>query len=71
MARPVKKTPEQWKEEILSAAKKLFLSKGYEETSVSDIMEEIGKGDVLPLLPHQGSGNAYIRRPHVFGKQSF
>ena len=39
MARPVKKQPEQWKKEILDAAKFLFLSKGYEETSVLDIME--------------------------------
>lgn len=42
MARPVKKEPEQWKNEILNAAQKLFLSKGYEETSVSDIMKEAG-----------------------------
>lgn len=42
MARPVKKPPEQWKEEILDAAKELFLTKGYEETAVSDIMERAG-----------------------------
>lgn len=42
MARPVKKTPERWKKEIMDAARKLFLSKGYEETSVSDIMEAAG-----------------------------
>lgn len=42
MARPVKKPPEQWKSEILNAAKKLFLSKGYEETSIKDIMEIVG-----------------------------
>lgn len=42
MARPVKKPPEQWKVEILAAAKKLFLSKGYEETSITDIMQEVG-----------------------------
>ncbi len=42
MARPVKKTPEQWKKEILDAAQKLFISKGYEETSVSDIMDVVG-----------------------------
>lgn len=42
MARPVKKPPEQWRNEILSAAKKLFLSKGYEETSIADIMEIVG-----------------------------
>lgn len=42
MARPVKKTPEQWKKEILDAAKELFLSKGYEETAITDIMERAG-----------------------------
>ena len=42
MARPVKKPPEQWKKEILEAAKTLFLSKGYEETAVTDIMELAG-----------------------------
>ncbi|MCM1225410.1 MAG: TetR/AcrR family transcriptional regulator [Lachnospiraceae bacterium] len=42
MARPVKKTPDQWKKEILSAAQTLFMSKGYEETSVSDIMSLVG-----------------------------
>ena len=42
MARPVKKPPEQWKREILDAAKELFLTKGYEETAVSDIMERAG-----------------------------
>lgn len=42
MARPVKKTPEDWKREILNAAQTLFASKGYEETSVSDIMELVG-----------------------------
>lgn len=42
MARPVKKQPEEWEREILEAAKFLFLSKGYEETSVADIMERAG-----------------------------
>ncbi len=42
MARPVKKTPEQWKKEILDAAQKLFIFKGYGETSVSDIMDMVG-----------------------------
>lgn len=42
MARPVKKTPEQWKKEILDAAQQLFISKGYEETSISDIMDRVG-----------------------------
>ena len=42
MARPVKKTPEHWKQEILNAAQNLFASKGYQETSVSDIMNMAG-----------------------------
>ena len=42
MARPVKKTPDEWRKEILNAAQNLFTSKGYEETSVSDIMEMAG-----------------------------
>lgn len=42
MARPVKRTPEEWKREILNAALQLFISKGYEETSVSDIMDMAG-----------------------------
>lgn len=42
MARPVKRPLEQWKREILNEAQKLFMSKGYEETSISDIMEAVG-----------------------------
>ena len=42
MARPVKKTPEEWRNEILNAAQSLFISKGYEETSISDIMDMAG-----------------------------
>lgn len=42
MARPVKKTPKQWEKEILDAAQELFISKGYEETSISDIMNMAG-----------------------------
>lgn len=42
MARPVKKPLEQWKSDIIEAAQKLFISKGYEETSIADIMEEAG-----------------------------
>ena len=41
LARPVKKTPEQWKSEILSEAQTLFLSKGYEDTSITDILSLI------------------------------
>lgn len=42
LARPVKKTPDQWEQEILNAAKTLFLSNGYEETSIADIMKLAG-----------------------------
>lgn len=42
MARPVKKTPQEWRQEILNAAQSLFISKGYEETSISDIMDLVG-----------------------------
>lgn len=42
MARPVKKTPEEWRKEILNAAQNLFISKGYEETTISDIMDKAG-----------------------------
>lgn len=42
MARPVKKPPEQWKQEILNAAQSLFLTKGYEAASISDIMDLAG-----------------------------
>lgn len=42
MARPVKRTEEEWKKDILCAAQSLFVSKGYEETSVSDIMKLAG-----------------------------
>lgn len=42
MARPVKKTPDEWRKEILDATKMLFVSKGYKETSISDIMDMAG-----------------------------
>ena len=42
MARPVKKTPEEWRKTILNAAQNLFISKGYEDTSISDIMDMVG-----------------------------
>ncbi|WP_322201541.1 hypothetical protein [Acutalibacter intestini] len=41
MARSVKNT-EQWKKGILNAAQQLFISIGYEETSISDIMNMVG-----------------------------
>lgn len=67
MARPVKKTPEQWKKEILSAAQQLFLSKGYEETSVSDIMDLAGgaKGMFYRFFPSKEE------LMHTLGDQMF
>lgn len=65
MARPVKKTPDEWRKEILNATRKLFISKGYEETSISDIMDMAGgakgmfyrffqsKEDVMRVLGNQ------------------
>ena len=69
MARPVKKTPDEWRKEILDAAKMLFASKGYEETSISDIMDMAGgaiRVFVLPLFSKQRRGYARIRKSNVF-----
>jgi AcrR family transcriptional regulator len=38
----VKKKPEERKAELLEAAKRLFREKGYDETSVSDIVKAVG-----------------------------
>lgn len=42
MSRPSKKSPTQWKTEILNASQHLFLSKGYDNTSIADIMNRVG-----------------------------
>jgi AcrR family transcriptional regulator len=67
LARPVKKTPEEWRKEILNAAQHLFISKGYEETSISDIMEMAGgaKGMFYRCF---GSKEDVM---HALGKQMF
>lgn len=67
MARPVKKTPEQWKTEILNAAKKLFLSKGYEETAITDIMELAGGAKGMFYRFFQSKEEVM----HVLGDQMF
>lgn len=41
MARPFKKSSEQWKQEIMDAAQSLFISNGYDETSINNIMIEV------------------------------
>ena len=38
----ISKEPEARKQEILETAMKLFAEKGYEKTSISDIVKEIG-----------------------------
>jgi AcrR family transcriptional regulator len=38
------KDPEERKEELIEAAERLFIEKGYEETAVSDIVREINVG---------------------------
>ncbi len=67
MARPNKKTPEQWKKEILNAAQNLFTTKGYAETSVSDIMNIVGgaKG----LFYHYFKSKEEVM--HALGNQLF
>lgn len=52
--------------EILDVAKNLFMSKGYEETSISDIMETVGaQRNVLSLFSKQGRSYACIRQSNV------
>ncbi|MCI8516985.1 MAG: TetR/AcrR family transcriptional regulator [Hungatella sp.] len=67
MARPVKKTPDQWKEEILGAARQLFLLKGYEETSVSDIMDLAGGAKGMFYRFFQSKEEVI----HILGNQMF
>lgn len=67
MTRPVKKTPEQWKKEILDAAQQLFISKGYEETSISDIMEMVGGAKGMFYRCFQSKEEMM----YVLGKQMF
>ncbi len=38
MARPVKKTQHQWKNEILNAAQNLFITKGYQKHNITGEM---------------------------------
>ncbi|HEX2946969.1 MAG TPA: TetR/AcrR family transcriptional regulator [Clostridia bacterium] len=44
----VSKEPEERKEEIIEAARKLFEEKGYEETMMSDVAQSIGISQGLP-----------------------
>lgn len=67
MARPVKKTPDEWRREILNAAQKLFASKGYEETSISDIMDMAGGAKGMFYRFFQSKEEVM----HVLGNQMF
>lgn len=67
MARPVKKTPDEWRREILNAAQKLFASKGYEETAISDIMDMVGGAKGMFYRCFQSKEDVM----HVLGNQMF
>lgn len=67
MARPVKKTPEEWRKEILNAAQSLFISKGYEETSISDIMDMAGGAKGMFYRCFQSKEDVM----HALGNQMF
>jgi len=67
MARPVKKTPDEWRKEILNAAQNLFISKGYEETSISDIMDMVGGAKGMFYRCFQSKEDVM----HALGNQMF
>ncbi len=67
MPRPVKKTPEEWRKEILNAAQNLFISKGYEETSISDIMDMAGGAKGMFYRCFQSKEDVM----HALGNQMF
>jgi AcrR family transcriptional regulator len=41
LAKGISKDPEKRRSELIEAAERIFAAKGYEETSVSDIVKEI------------------------------
>ena len=67
MARPVKRTPDEWRKEILNAAHKLFSSKGYEDTSISDIMDMVGGAKGMFYRCFQSKEDVM----HALGNQMF
>ncbi len=67
MARPVKRTPDEWRKEILNAAQNLFISKGYEETSISDIMDMAGGAKGMFYRCFQSKADVM----HALGNQMF
>ena len=72
MARPVKKDTRGMEKEILNAAQNLFISKGYQETSISDIMDMVGgaKGMFYRCFQSKRGSNVRIRQSNVFRGQS-
>ena len=67
MPRPVKKTPDEWRKEILNATRKLFSSKGYVETSISDIMDMVGGAKGMFYRFFQSKAEVM----HALGNQMF
>lgn len=61
------KYPEETVEKILEAAKRLFLEKGYEQTTIQDIVDQLG-GLTKGAVYHHFKSKADIReigRAHV------
>ena len=65
------KHPEVTEERILDVAQQLFLEKGYENTTIQDIVDESGgpdQGGGVPPLQVQGGDHGRGGGPDVPGK---
>ena len=65
-------TPEVTVEKILDAAQRLFLEKGYENTTIQDIVGELGgltKGAVYHHFKSKEEIMDAVKRPHVLLEQ--
>ena len=60
----VLKAPAVRRAELIDCAQRLFLSKGYERTTINDVIDATGalEGRVLPPLPRQGGPAGGDRR---------
>ena len=63
---PRNKYPEQTVEKILDAAAALFAEKGYQSTTLQDIIDATGsfQGGGVPSFPLQGGDRPEGGRPH-------